>query len=201
MSHYYIRRMEFNELSAFYEHIVRDFSKGEYAPYNILFKHIQNGAQSALVFCEGKRDLAYSIITDNHDNLYVLLSLLAVFENCRGRSIGSAFIKALHELYNHKQAILVEVERPDQGETQEEVNFRKLRIRFYKKAGFYLIDGVDYSIWDIPMHLMALPLVASKETINSEIGKSMYDLYLSLMGDELIHKMQFTSLSERIENL
>jgi len=94
-------------------------------------------------------------------------------------------------MYIDKQALVVEVERPDQAKTQEEFNSRRRRIEFYEKAGFYLIEGVDYSIWDIPMHLMALPLVASKETINQEIRTSMRELYLDLMGEELIHKMQF----------
>lgn len=191
MSKYYIRRMELGELKAFYERIERDFAQGEYAPYAILYQHLQNGLQKALVFCEGEHDLAYSICTDSHDNSYVLISLIAVFKKYRDQGIGSDFMKRLRLMYLDKQALLVEVERPDQAKTQEEGNSRRRRIEFYKKAGFYLIEGVAYSIWDIPMHLMALPLVASHETINQEIRKSMRELYLDLMGEELIHKMEF----------
>ena len=158
--------------------------------YTILYQHLQNGLQKALIFCEGEQDLAYSVCTDNHNNGYVLISLLAVFKGYRDQGIGSAFMKRLRLRYEDKQALLVEVERPDQAKTQGEGNSRRRRIEFYEKAGFYLIEGVDYSICDIPMHLMALPLVASKETINREIRRSMYELYLSLMGEELIYKMQ-----------
>jgi GNAT superfamily N-acetyltransferase len=193
MSKYHIRHMELNELKAFYERIVRDFAQGEYSPYAIIYQHLQNGLQKALIFCEGEQDLAYSVCTDNHDNSYVLISLFAVFKQYRGQGIGSAFIKRLRLMYKDKQALIVEVERPDEAKTQEEGNSRKRRIEFYKKAGFYLIERVDYSIWDIPMHLMALPLVAPKETINQEIGRSMRGLYLELMGEELIHKLQISS--------
>lgn len=193
MSKYAIRRMELDELKVFYERIEQDFSQGEYAPYAILYQHLQNGLQKAMVFCEGEQDLAYSICMDNHDNSYVLISLLAVFKEYREQGIGSAFMKRLCLMYQDKQALLVEVERPDQAESQEEGNSRRRRIEFYEKVGFYLIEGLDYSIWDIPMHLMALPLGASKETINQEIKRSMHELYLSLMGEELIHKMQFSS--------
>ena len=193
MSKYDIRGMELDELKAFYERIERDFCQGEYAPYEILYQHLQNGLQKAMIFCEGEQDLAYSVCMDNHDNSYVLISLLAVLIEFREQGNGSAFVKRLCQLYKEKQALLVEVERPDQAETQEEGNSRKRRIEFYEKVGFYLIEGVDYTIWDIPMHLMALPLVASKETINQEIKRSMHELYLSLMGEELIHKMQFSS--------
>ena len=192
MSKYHIRHMELDELKVFYERIVRDFSEGEYSPYAIIYQHLQNGRQKALIFCEGEQDIAYSVCTDNHDNGYVLISLLAVFKEYRGQGVGSAFMKRLRLMYKDKQAFFVEVERPDQAETQEEGNSRRRRIEFYKKAGFYLIEGVEYSIWDIPMHLMALPLFASKETINLEIRRSMYELYLDLMGEELIHKMQIS---------
>jgi len=99
-------------------------------------------------------------------------------------------MKRLRLIYQNKQALLVEVERPDRAQTPEEGVFRKLRIEFYERAGFYLMEEMDYSIWDIPMHLMALPLVASKETINREIKRSMYELYLDLMGESLIHKLK-----------
>lgn len=193
MSKYYIRRMELGEIKAFYERIERDFAEGEYAPYETLYKHLQNGLQKALVFCEGEQDLAYSICTDSHENSYVLVSLLAVFKGYRDQGIGSDFLKKLRLMYRDKQALLVEVERPDQAESEQEGHSRRRRIEFYEKAGFYLIEGVDYSIWDIPMHLMALPLVASKGTINQEIRNTMYELYLDLMGETLIHKMQFPS--------
>ena len=191
MSKYNIRRMELGEFTALYKRIERDFAQGEYAPYAIIYQHLQEGLQKALVFCEGEEDLAYSVCTDNNENSYVLISLLAVIEEYRGQGIGSAFMERLRLMYNDKQALLVEVERPDQAETQEEGNSRRRRIEFYEKAGFYLIEGVDYSIWDIPMHLMALSLVASKETINQEIRRTMYELYLNLMGEALMHKMQF----------
>ncbi|HWQ40446.1 MAG TPA: GNAT family N-acetyltransferase [Desulfosporosinus sp.] len=193
MSKYFIRHMELNELKAFYERIVRDFAQGEYSPYAVIYQHLQNGSQKALIFCEGEQDLAYSVCTDNHDNSYVLISLLAVFTQYRGQGIGSAFIKRLHLMYKDKQALIVEVERPDEAKTQGEGNSRRRRIKFYEKAGFNLIEGVDYSIWGIPMHLMALPLVAPMETINQEIRRSMRELYLDLMGEELIHKMQISS--------
>lgn len=193
MSKYYIRHMELNELKAFYERIVRDFAQGEYSPYAVIYQHLQNGLQKALIFCEGEQDLAYSVCTDNHNNSYVLISLLAVFTQYRGQGIGSAFIKRLRLMYKDKQALIVEVERPDEAKTQEEGNSRRRRIKFYEKAGFNLIEGVDYSIWGIPMHLMALSLVAPQETINQEIRRSMRELYLDLMGEELIHKMQISS--------
>src|SRR5665648_1083716 len=106
MSKYFIRRMELNEIEAFYERIKRDFAQGEYAPYAILYDHLQKGLQKALVFNEGEKDLAYSVCTDNHDNGYVLISLLAVFKGYRDQGIGSAFMKRLGLMYKDKQALI-----------------------------------------------------------------------------------------------
>ncbi len=193
MSKFNIRCMQLDELKAFYERIVRDFSQGEYAPYSIAYQLLQENLQKAMIFCKGDQDLAYAVCTDSHDNNYVLISLFAVFKEYRGQGIGSEFMKRLQLIYKDKQALLVEVERPDHAKTQEERDFRRRRIEFYEKSGFYLIEDVDYTIWDIPMHLMSLPLVATKDTINQEIKGSMHELYLSLMGEALIHKMKFSS--------
>jgi hypothetical protein len=88
----------------------------------------------------------------------------------------------------------VEVETPRSARTPEERDKRIKRIEFYQKAGFILIEGIEYSIWDIPMHLMGRPLSASIETINKKIGQVLYDIYLGLMGKRYIHKMKFYRL-------
>lgn len=186
-----MRHMELAELTSFFERIQQDFAQGEYAPYAVMYQQIKDTRQKGIVFCEEEQDLAYAVCTDNHNNGYVLISLLAVFHDFRGRGIGSDFMKALSERYRHKQAILVEVERPDQAQTPEERDSRRQRIQFYAKSGFYLIEGIDYSIWDIPMHLMELPLLANKNVIDQEVKKTMYEIYLSLLGKKFIHKMQF----------
>lgn len=41
------------------------------------------------------------------------------------------------------------------------------------------------------MHLMAHPLLANKNAIDQEVNKTMYEIYLSLLGKKFIHKMQF----------
>lgn len=191
MHKYYIRPMEPAEYGDFYKRIEADFSPGEYAPYEVLYWQLQNGVQEGMVFCDGDRNLAYSICAAGHPNGYVLISLLAVFPECRGQGIGTAFMKALCNKYSQKQAVLVEVERPELSETQDEQSLRNRRIAFYEKEGFYLIPGTDYWIWDVPMHLMARPLKAPREFIDKNINRMMYEIYYQLMGEKFIHKMEF----------
>lgn len=191
MPEYFIRPMKAAELKEFYKHIEQDFLPEEHAPYAVLYRQLQSGIQEGLVFCKGTRDLAYSICAADHANGYALISLLAVYEEYRGKGIGSAFMGALREMYGHKQAILVEVEKPELSQTPEEEQSRWRRIEFYEKAGFYLIEGIEYSIWDVPMHLMALPLQASRQKVDEGIGQAIYEIYLALMGKHFIYKMRF----------
>jgi GNAT superfamily N-acetyltransferase len=182
--------MNLNDFGYIYDHIEKDFAEGEYPPYDVLYKHLEDGVQKGLILFDGNRKAAYSICAEGKTN-YVLVSLLAVYPEYRGRGIGTKFLEELKGLYAEKRGIIVEVEKPEAATNPEEKRIRMKRIEFYKKAGFYLISAIDYSIWDIPMHLMALPCKASKEEINESLGKTIYDIYLTLMGKRFINKMQF----------
>jgi GNAT superfamily N-acetyltransferase len=194
MPDYRMRSMDRSELGEIYEHIVRDFSEGEYAPYDVLYEQLEEGTQEGLVFCEGNKDMAYAICAAGNDNEFVLISLLAVFEEYRGRGVGSVFLRALCEKYADKQGILVEVEMPEFSESPEDHNSRIKRIRYYEKEGFYIIPEIEYSIWDVPMHIMAKPVFASKETIDEGIGQFIYGIYLKLMGKRFIHQLKIRKL-------
>jgi ribosomal protein S18 acetylase RimI-like enzyme len=191
MSEYYVRHLELAELGSIYTRIERDFAAGEYAPLNVLNKHVQEGIQVGFVLCKGTINLAYSFCASNCANGYVLITLLAVFQEYRGQGIGTIFLKEMKNIYNNKQALLVEVEQPNQSSTLDERDDRLRRIAFYEKAGFFLIKELNYSIWDIPMYLMALPLKATDEIINRQIKLIMYQIYFELLGKRFINKMKF----------
>jgi GNAT superfamily N-acetyltransferase len=188
MPEYYLRSLEVAELKDFYKMIKRDFASGEYPPLDVLNAQIKEGKQEGFVLCNSTIDLAYSFCAAGSD--YVLITLLAVFEKYRGQGIGSIFLKKLNTVYAHKKAIIVEVERPADGHTAEEQNKQLRRIAFYEKEGYRLISGIDYTIWDIPMHLMALPMNASNESVNRGIEQIMRQIYLGLAGKRFINKMQ-----------
>jgi len=116
--------------------------------------------------------------------------LLAVYEDMRGAGFGTVFLEKLKAVYSNKDGIIVEVEKPEHATTNREKPICERRIRFYQRAGFYVMPDVEYTIWDIPMHLMVLPLKASSQTINHEIEQIIYNIYLSLMGERYIHKMK-----------
>ncbi len=84
---------------------------GEYPPYEILSRQFREGLQEGLVLRWEKQGIAYAICAASTE--WVLLSLMAVFPEFRGRGVGSAFLLALHSKYICKRAIIGEVERPE----------------------------------------------------------------------------------------
>ncbi|MDF2523117.1 MAG: hypothetical protein K0R31_758 [Clostridiales bacterium] len=190
-----IRSMKLEELKTIYNRIEKDFAQGEYAPYDVLYQQLQKGVQEGLILCQDDQAVAYSICAGGNSNGYVLISLLAVFEEFRGHGIGSEFLKKLNDIYYTKKGIVVEVEKPEDAANNREKAIREQRIQFYQKAGYYLIPNIEYSIWDVSMHLMALPISESKQTINMKIGQIIYDIYFKLMGKQYIHKLKFRTLN------
>jgi GNAT superfamily N-acetyltransferase len=191
---YTIRSIQLFEFKKIYKMIKHDFVPGEYAPYGILYHQLQDGILKGYILLEGDCEVAYSICTEVQTNDYILLSFLAVYEGMRGRGIGTGFLEKLSAMYSDKNGIIVEVEKPENAKTNGEKDIRQKRIHFYQKAGFSLLSDIEYTIWDMPMHLMTLPLKASSGIINKNIGKIIYDIYLSLMGERYINKMKIVSL-------
>ncbi|KUO75005.1 MAG: hypothetical protein APF81_12155 [Desulfosporosinus sp. BRH_c37] len=187
-----IRNMIPADLKDIYKSIELDFAVGEYAPYDVLAKQIEKGVQKGYIFHNGEKDFAYSICADGCANGYILISLLSVYKEFRGDGLGSTFLEELIRNYSMNQGIIVEVEKPEASRSDEERALCEKRIKFYQIAGFHLIPDLDYSIWDVPMHLMGLPLKASMDTLNEMIGQIIYEIYLELMGKRYIHKLKFS---------
>ena len=190
---YTIRKMIPAEMKNIYKSIEHDFAEGEYAPYAVLVKQIENGVQKGHILHNDEEDVAYSICADTCANGYILISLLAVYKEFRGKGLGSIFLKELRRRYSINQGIIVEVEKPENSRSDKERALCEKRIQFYQNAGFYLVPDIDYSIWDVPMHLMVLPLKASMPTPNEMIGQIIHDIYLELMGKRYIHKLKFSN--------
>lgn len=190
MTSYNIRNMELHELKDIYEKITSDFAAGEYPPYNILYRHLGKGIQKGFIMSRDGLDIAYSICAQGNKNNYILISLLAVYKGYRGGGTGTVFLEEIKNMFSDSKGIIVEVEKPEKAETISQKDICNKRIDFYKKSGFKMVPGIDYSIWDIPLHLMVFHPSAN---INiNDIEDAMHEIYLSLMGENFIHKMKFS---------
>ncbi len=182
-----LRPMYINDLKTYYRFIEKDFSRGEYPPYAILQRQISDGRQQGFILHNWGQDLAYAICSAGHD--YVLISLMAVLPQWRGQGIGSDLLKRIKDQHSDRSGLIAELERPELALQAEEQQTRQSRLGFYYKAGFQLIAGIDYTIWGVPLHLMACPLGVNMNVISAHIESIMYEIYLNLSGPQYIHNM------------
>ena len=187
-----LRAMKPADLKTYYQYIKKDFPRGEYPPYEILLQQFCDGRQQGFILHDQGRELAYAICAGNGD--YVLISLLAVLPEWRGQGIGSELLKSLQGHYEDRSGLIAEVERPELAGNQEEQQIRQSRLGFYCQAGFHLIAGIDYTIWGIPMHLMACPLQKDIRVISGRIESIMYQMYFNLAGPQYIHNLSINRI-------
>jgi len=182
-----MRAMGPGELKEIYRSIKKDFAFGEFAPYHVLKKQLQTGTQKGYLFFADGRAAAYCICAQERPSGFVLMSYFAVFADCRGRGVGTAFLKKLQKTYSDAKGMVAEVEKPEDAKTDALRKLRERRIVFYRRAGFEIVPGMDYSIWNVPMYLMVFP----PDGINlREAGGAVRDIYLSLMGRRFIHMLK-----------
>lgn len=194
-----LRTMQLSELKDCYQHIRRDFPVGEYPPYEILFRQMEDGCQQGFILHDQQRQLGYAICAPSRD--YVLISLLAVLPPWRKQGYGSRFLLSLRCLYQLRQGMIAEVERPELALDANQTRTRRARIDFYRRAGFILLEGIDYSIWDVPMYLMVCPLQTEWEDIARDIESIIYEIYFQLMGAQYMHKLVLTKVSPGSDDL
>lgn len=191
MQKYSIRPFHPEEFDDIFARIRHDFAPGEYPPPAVLRGQLKSGKAEGLLLEEddgaGRRPVAYATTARQPGGAYCLVSLLAVFDGARGKGHGSAFLRALRGYYAGSAGLIVEVERPDNAEEAERA-IRLRRIRFYERAGFFLVPGVEYRIWGVPMHLMGLPLGVSAEKMDAELDTVMREIYAVLLGKHFMHQ-------------
>jgi GNAT superfamily N-acetyltransferase len=95
-----------------------------------------------------------------------VLWYLAIHPEARNLGLGGKFYDYITGLFDKTlyQALLLEVEIPEQLKTDEERKRAARRINFYRRHGAYLLEGIDYLQYigwhcpPTPMHIMVHPL-------------------------------------------
>lgn len=123
------------------EKIEKDF-KEAYPNYSDFKKAIEKGLYKVYYYCEKNEPKAYFIIQEKEEILFVIW--YAVFDQERGKGIGSKALRELKE--NMKKDILVEVENEQNKEKEENLKTIQRRINFYQKLGFHKIENIQYEL-------------------------------------------------------
>ena len=192
-----VRDMLPREYRHFFRCLQQDFPAGEYPPYFVLRSQLLGGALTGLVYTDTDgNDLAYALNAVQDERGMVLISYFAVLSDYRGTGVGSRFLLALADKYAQSRGLVVEVEKPETAQTEEEKAIRLRRIRFYERAGYLRVPAIEYAIWGIPMHVMIRPVQDAFEAMADELPERLRELYLPLLGRTFIHRMHARRMAE-----
>lgn len=158
------------------EHVARDFPPDEVPPEkglkSLLERRVYDGYLR--VGKDGEPE-GYALL--RRHNGAAFLFLYAVEPQLRGHGVGSAFMRELFDLCADDDFLVLEVERPECAENADELAVRERRIRFYEHLGYEICRSVDYSIYHVPMWLMAKPLGRSEAPSPAELAAAMRGFY------------------------
>lgn len=173
-----LKKVDLKEFKEIYrKHIIKDFPREERTTLNKFKKRVTRGQEEVYLYEEGEKEKAYIIIA-NLDN-YVLVTFLAVFEECRGEGIGTKLLKEIEANFSNRKGILLEVENPQYSTSQDEKEIRQRRIKFYERSNYNIVDGLEISLHSTMFNIMMLNINNTK--INEkEISKELNDFYTNI---------------------
>ena len=153
-----IRTMLPEELSQVYQRVRRDFPPIEYPPLPKMRRNIEWGAMQAQLCENDDRDAAYAFILRSDVCRRCMLFIYAVEPELRGKGVGSEFLRTLLEDRGDLDGMYAEVEMPELAKDAEERHTCEKRIAFYEALGFHKVEGLEYHIYGVQMHLFYRPI-------------------------------------------
>ncbi len=167
---YKLKNMELSDLDVVFSKMKEDFPAKERAPFNSIRVNLKRKIFEGFLLTEGNMDTAYCINTSSTDGNYQLINYLATSKERRGQGIGTILLEELKKKYANKKAIIVEVEPPTDNE-------KKARVRFYEKAGFIILNDIEYTLFGVDMCVMFWSECLTEEEISSTITTVIQDIY------------------------
>ena len=133
-----------------------DFPRNELKSLGMIERALKKGCYLCYGLRNGADILAYAFFVLTED-IY-MFDYFAVRKDLRGTGIGSAFLKELcGSCLGEASCVLLEVDDPSSGDSEEERMIRKRRLSFYLRNGLRDTGarartfGVDFLILEFPI--------------------------------------------------
>ena len=140
----------------YHEYLPRDFAADEIKPLVLMLDMLHNGTYEPLGrYLEGQL-CGYAFFIRKED--WLLLDYYVILPEWRNQGIGGIFLKKFKEFFRDCAGILLEVERPEMAEDEQERTIRVHRIRFYQRNGVQL-TGLKVRLFGVPFYIMVMPLL------------------------------------------
>lgn len=178
-----LRKLQEPELDALYQRrMEKDFPSAERPSLKAMHRHIQQGLQTVYILTDGFEDAGYAVCAEA--NAIALITLLAIFPEKRGGGVGTRMLDLLKQLYRGERAIMLEVEAPEDAESEEDRSIRERRIAFYERSGYQLLSGIRHDSFGIHLLLMALPIGDTIEAIRASAVEDIRAIYRIILPEE-----------------
>ena len=158
------------------EYLPRDFAADEIKPLVLMLDMLHNGTYEPLGLYREGQLCGYAFFIRKED--WLLLDYYVILPEWRNQGIGGIFLKKFKEFFRDCAGILLEVERPEMAEDEQERTIRVHRIRFYQRNGVQL-TGLKVRLFGVPFYIMVMPLLENpKEALWKEELDLLYHAML-----------------------
>lgn len=179
--------LEFKEeFNVYYEEL---FPKDERIPLEFLENFYANGIVKFVKIVSQNINVGFLIYVTTKDNPYVWLSYFAIFKEYQNKKYGTKAINLLKEHLKNYDGIYGEIEKIDEGKTEEERKIRNKRSKFWLNLGFEIMD-IDVELYGVIYSTCVLKLNNNKLS-DQEIVNYGMKLYKATLGEELFNKTCF----------
>lgn len=105
-------------------------------------ERIQSGKESLITIKDNNCVVGFTLLWDLDYYDIVVIDYIAISKNNRDKGIGKIFLdNILNVLTIQNKIVIIEVEAPSNDDIEDYAN---RRIKFYKRIGFKMIDGLKY---------------------------------------------------------
>ena len=183
----YLKKVDISEFkNVIYPEYKKIFPSIERKPYTEIEKAYNNNLTDIIKIIVEDQFVGFFIINYLNDNPYVVLDYFAILPKYQRRGYGSNAIKLLKEMYKKHDGIFVEIEKPENGENEEENQIREQRVKFYERLDFCKMD-FELELFTVKYFAYMLP--CSKDVFYDEdVVKNIFEIYNAVSGEEKIKK-------------
>ena len=161
-----------------YDNYLEIFPKDERKPFSLIKKTYKKKITTILEILKDNEIVGFMIFNQIKTNGYIQLDYFAIFDEYRGKGIGSASLKLLSEEYKNSKGIFIEIEKIGLGKTIEENEVREKRRCFYEKLEFRKLK-FDLELFKV----IYMPYIYSNTNETDEvIINEIFDIYKSICG-------------------
>lgn len=133
-----LRPIPASGLEAWYrEELTRAFPPNECKPLDKIRALMDQGRYEVWGLFEGETLLGYATLwMDPEDKRCILLDYLGITAARRNGGLGQRVVRMLADRLGGRSLLLIEAERPVEGDDQAENALRQRRLAFYERCGF-----------------------------------------------------------------